>query len=138
VEQSGLGQDIEEPVPVDQESSAKRSKKHGRGGSSKPEPDLARLEEVGSRGSVVEAADKPTGVNAKSPKGEGGGRRGATVAPPPAILAAAESGAAHLAPKRRGRPSTIKNMAAYKAQKQREYRERLKAETNVRSHDNDD
>lgn len=48
---------------------------------------------------------------------------------PAAVLQQAEAAAAHLAPKRgRGRPKSIKDMAAYKAEKQREYRARLKAE----------
>lgn len=54
-----------------------------------------------------------------------GDGHGATVAlPVAAILGEAESAAAHLAPKKRGkgRPKTIADMKAYKAKKERERR----------------
>lgn len=51
-----------------------------------------------------------------------------TQAPPVDTLVKAEAAAAHLAPRKRGRPSTIADMKAYKAQKERERRAKLKGE----------
>lgn len=52
----------------------------------------------------------------------------AQVEAPVDTLVKAEAAAAHLAPRKRGRPSTIADMKAYKAQKERERRAKLKGE----------
>lgn len=94
-----------------------------RGGSSAVEPLTSNQTVEGSTPSRRSSSLDLSHSDPEVKHGKGAGRSSSV------ILAKAEAAAAHLAPKRgRGRPKSIRDMAAYKAEKQREYRARLKAE----------
>lgn len=110
-----------------------RKGKAGEGSHAVAQPDRAGACEpaVGGSNPAQQAGTQAPPVDLESPEGDGESRsRRASVAPAPAeLLAEAETKAAHLAPAKRGRgrPSTIADMKAYKAQKAREYRAARKA-----------